>query len=514
MKKVCLIILDGWGVAPPYSGNAPSQAKLSFLPYLERFYPHCLLHASGINVGLPWWEPGNSEVGHLTIGAGKVIYQYLPRIINAIRDGSFFEKEAFKGACEHVKKNNSKLHLIGLLSSGAVHSYIDHLYALLELAKKENVKKVFLHLFSDGRDAPPDEGAKLFEIFSQRLEIEKTGKIATICGRSYGMDRAGYWERTKKAYFLMTELQGEKVKNIKEYFLSFYEKGIGDEYIPPGVVSPEGKIEENDALIFFNFREDRMRQIVRAFCDEKFDKFETKKFKNLYIATMTRYFKEDYPQVHVAFEREKVENPLGKVLERENLSQLKITETEKYAHVTYFFNGLREKPFLKEKRVIFPSQGGPRYDKNPEMQAPLIAERMIEAIENEEADFLLVNFANPDMVGHTGNIKAAIKAAEILDYLLKRIYEKNKGKYVLMISADHGNFEEMLSKKGEVLTEHSSNPVFFFLVDEDLKKERKPKKLWEQKPSGFLYDIAPTILDYLEIEVPQEMIGTSLREII
>lgn len=510
MQRVILIILDGWGVAPPGAGNAPSQARTPNLKNIQSYYPSTLLHASGINVGLPWWEEGNSEVCHLTLGCGQIIYQYLPRIITAIQDGSFFKNPAFLSAIDHVRNRESSLHLMGLVSSGAVHSYIDHLYALLSLCRKEKVKRVFLHVFTDGRDAPQKEAKTLLQNLNQRLALKKEGKIATVSGRSFAMDRDKNWDRIKRVYKCLTEGEGEKAFDLISYLKSSYQKGITDEYLRPAVVNPEGLIKDNDAVIFFNFREDRARELTLAFISDDFKEFKRRKINNLYFATMTRYL--DDVDLPVAFEPPKIKNCLGKVISDAELSQFRIAETEKYAHITYFFNGLREKPFPGEDREIVPSQGGPHYDRNPEMQAPIITEKVIEKIELKKYYFILINFANPDMVGHTGNLKAAIKAAEIVDECVGKIVQAAKEKYIILITADHGNFEEMINPRtGEIMGEHTSNPVPFYLVDPTLKSPiAKEKSLFRERVGGFLFDIAPTILDYLELEKPEEMTGFSL----
>lgn len=518
MKKVVLIVLDGWGVAPPQLGNAPAQANLPTIKYIENYYPATLLHASGINVGLPWWEEGNSEVGHLTLGCGQVIYQYLPRIITAIQNGSFFQNPAFQETIDYVKKNNSRIHLMGLVSSGAIHSYIDHLYALLDLCKNNKIQNVFLHIFTDGRDAPQKEAAKFLQNLSERLLQKNLGKIATISGRCFAMDRDRKWDRIQKVYECLTEGKGKIAPDPVEYLKKSYQNGVTDEYIEPTVIDPQGIIKKGDAVIFFNFREDRARELTMAFTEENFEEFERKvKFNiggekpNLCFTTMTRYLKN--PNIKVAFEPPKIENPLGKVISDAGFSQFRIAETEKYAHVTYFFNGLKEKPFKGEDRLIIPSIGGPHYDKNPEMQAPAITDQLIEKIKTEKYQFILANFANADMVGHTGNLKAAIKAAEVIDECLKRLMEAVKDKYILIITADHGNFEAMISPTtGEILGEHSANPVPFYLIDDSLKSFSPKNKTssFTSEAGGFLFDVAPTVLEYLELPPPEEMTGTSL----
>lgn len=511
LKPVILIILDGWGYAPPRLGNAPSQANLPNLQNIESHYPSILLHASGINVGLPWWEEGNSEVGHLTIGSGRVIYQYLPRITTAIQDDSFFLNKTFLDASQHVKKEKSRIHLMGLVSSGAVHSYIDHLYALLELFHREKIENVYLHIFTDGRDTIPNEAATFLKNLIKRLDLEKLGKIATLCGRSFAMDRDKNWERIQKIYQCLTEGKGKKINDPINYLKSCYEAGISDEYIEPAVIDENGIIRDNDAIISFNFREERMRELTSAFIEDDFKEFPRKKIKNLYFGTMTRYLKT--PKIRVAFDSPKIENCLGEVISKASFSQLRMSETEKYAHITYFFNGLKEEPLFKEERIIIPSEGGPHYDRSPEMQALNITERALERVKEKEYQFVLINFANPDMIGHTGNLDAAIKAAEIIDNCLGKILKEFENKYIILITADHGNFEEMIDSRTRRITgEHSSNPVPFYLIDSKYKSLRPQKnKLGiKEQIDGFLFDIAPTVLEYLGLQKPKEMIGSSL----
>jgi len=512
MQKVILLILDGWGVAPFNEGNAPAQANIPNLKYIESHYPATTLHASGINVGLPWWEEGNSEVGHLTIGCGKVIYQYLPRISNEIQNGYFFQNSAFFAAKEHVKKYNSRLHLMGLVSSGTVHSYIDHLYALLEFAKKEKIRKVYLHIFTDGRDAPATKAAKMLSGLKERLTLHGSGTIATICGRSYAMDRNNNWPRIEKAYncIIGNGDDYEKTTNPINYLQASYERDITDEYIEPVLVEPEGQVRDNDAVIFFNFREDRAKELSQAFIEDNFTEFQRKKLDNLFFVTMTKVI--ENKKAVVAYLPPRIESPLGRVISEAGLSQFRIAETEKYAHITYFFNGLEKEPFPKEERVLIPSDGGPFYDKTPEMKTPEITERICQEIKKEVYDFLLVNFANADMVGHTRNIQAAIKAAEAVDKAVGEISKASEGRYVLLITADHGNFEEMITPSGEMIGEHTSRPVPFYLVDPRLKAAMPEEKNLEkmEKPGGFLFDIAPTILEYLNLPAPKDMIGSSL----
>lgn len=512
MQKVILTILDGWGVAPPTSANAPSQANIPNIKYLENNFPMTTLHASGINVGLPWWEEGNSEVGHLTIGCGKVIYQYLPRIINEIQNGYFFQNPAFLAAKDHVKKHNSRLHLMGMVSSGAVHSYIDHLYALLEFCEKENIKQVFIHAFTDGRDTKQKEAAKFIEQLKDRISLQGISKIATICGRSYAMDRDNNWARIEKAYNCMIGegIAYQRAPDPVVYIKANYEREITDEYIEPALVDPEGQIKDNDAIIFFNYREDKAKELTQAFIEENFSSFNRKKINNLFFVGMTKYF--ESPNLKVAYEPPKIETTLSKIISDAGLSQFKIAETEKYAHITYFLNGLVKEPFPREDRAIIQSTGGPYYNKNPEMKSYEVTKRVLDEIGKNVYDFILVNFANPDMVGHTGDVAAAIKAAEVVDNCLGEILKASEGKYVNIITADHGNFEEMITRVGESISEHSSNPVPFYLFDPNLKlsfpNERSIDSL--EKPGGFLFDIAPTVFQYLGIQTPKEMMGSSL----
>lgn len=511
MQKVILIILDGWGVAPPNPGNAPSQANTPVLRFVEEHYPATTLHAAGINVGLPWWQEGNSEVGHLTIGAGKVIYQYLPRIINEIQNGYFFQNQAFLKARDHIRKFNSRLHLMGLVSSGSIHSYIDILYGLFEFCQRENIKKVFLHVFTDGRDTPQKEAEKFLSNLQERMALQGIGKIATISGRSFAMDRDQNWDRIEKTYNVLigNEELIEKIDPI-QYVKSCYLRDITDEYIEPKIIDPEGIIRDNDAVIFFNFREERAKELTQAFVEENFDKFPRKKIENLCFVTMTRYLENQ--NINVAYEPPVIENPLGKIISDSGFSQLRIAETEKFAHITYFFNGLRKEPFPREERILIQSTGGPHYNQNPEMKAFEITARATDEIQKEIYDFILINFANPDMVGHTTDIQASIRAAEVVDNCVGEILRYAEGRYITLITADHGNFEEMLSPSGEPIGEHTSNPVPFYLVDNRFKTEfSEPKELYKsQKPGGFLFDIAPTILQYLNLLPSPDMIGSSL----
>ena len=535
IKPLILVILDGWGINLNKKGNAIVQAKTPTIEKLNSFWPHFCLRASGIAVGLPWDEPGNSEVGHFNLGAGKIIYQSLPRIDMAIKNKSFFRNKTLLKAMEFTKKNNSSLHLMGLISSGGVHSNIEHLFALLKMAKENGIKNLFIHIFTDGRDALPKDGINLVRDLEKKINYFNTGKIASISGRYWAMDRNKNWDRTQKTYQCITEGIGKKYNDPIKAIEDSYQKNITDEFIEPTIISPKhaleshrgfkvqnsklinkqtaGLVRDNDAVIFFNFREDRARQLTKAFVLKNFSGFKRKKFlKNLYFVTMTEYEK-NLP-VQIAFLRQKIDCPLAYVLAKENKKQLHISETEKYAHVTYFFNGGKEKPFPNEDRILIPSPSVSNYDEVPEMSAYEITERLIEEIKKNKYDFIIVNYANPDMLGHTGNFKAAVQAIEVIDQCLGRLVEttlENNGG--LIITADHGNAEEMIDPHtGEILTEHTKNPVPIWYVTNENKKKKVNSEI-SQSPCliiGILSDVAPTILEIMKIKKPAEMTGKSL----
>ncbi len=521
IKPNLLIILDGWGENPSLEGNAVAQAKTPTVDKLSRHYPQTLLQASGISVGLPWEEVGNSEVGHLTLGAGRIIYQNLPRITLAIQDGSFFKNNALKAAVENVKKNNSALHIIGLASNGSVHSSLDHLYALLEMAKSSQLKKVYLHLFLDGRDTSPTSGIKFVGEIEERLKEFSCGKIASLCGRYFAMDRNDNWDRTEKAYNLLTLGEGKKEKNPIEAIKKSYQAKVTDEFLEPTIIEDEKKhvniILEGDSVIFFNFREDRARQITKAFVLPTLLKFNRKKYlKNIEFVCMVKY--EDNLPAKVAFPPAEIKNCMGEILSKQEKQQLRIAETEKYAHVTYFFNGGREEPFPKEDWILIPSQSTSTYDKTPEMSAFQITERVIKELGKGKYDFMLINYANADMVGHTGNLKAAITAIEVVDRCLgKLIPEALKIGGRLFITADHGNAEEMINQRtGEVDTEHSTFPVPFWYVTPDNQRQKSETQIVQSRNtvSGILSDVAPTILKAMGLEVPKEMTGQNLLDVL
>jgi len=515
-KPVILMILDGYGRGPENAANAIFKAKKPNIDFIEKNFPMTNLQASGIAAGLPWGEEGNSEVGHLNLGAGQIIYQYLPRITFAIRDGSFFKKPALLQAAKHVKKNNSSFHIIGLAGSGNVHSYIDHLYAILDFTKKENIKDVFIHAFTDGRDSPPKDALDFYEKVQNKLNRDYPfAKIVSLIGRHYGMDRDNNWDRIETAYRLLTESQGEISPDVKTAIKSNYDKNITDEFIEPKVIKKES-IEDNDAVVFFNFREDSARQLTRVFVEEKFDKFERKKVNNLYFVTMTRYEK-DLP-LNVLFEPLEIKNMLAKVISDAGKKQIHIAETEKYAHVTYFFNGGIENSMPNEDRLLIPTKRDHDFAEDPAMSAPEITEKLIEAVNSKKYDFIVVNYANADMVGHTGNFQATVSTVEVLDGEVGKIVaEVLKISSVLIITADHGNADEKIDLlTGEPLTEHTINPVPFYLIGNDFKREKSQEKLKVEKieVDGILADVAPTILELMELSQPPEMTGKSLLKIL
>ena len=504
-KTVMLMILDGFGINEKEEGNA---IKMSNIPNIERIlkqYPNTILHTSGLDVGLPEGQMGNSEVGHTNIGAGRIVYQELTRITKSIEDGDFFSIPEFVTAIENCKKNHTKLHIMGLLSDGGVHSHQRHLFALLELAKRKDFEDVYVHCFLDGRDTPPVSAEGYLAELENKMKEKGVGKIATIMGRFYAMDRDKRWQRIEKAYDAMVKGEGEKFNSVSAAIENSYQKEIFDEFVVPTVIcnndKPIAKIEENDSVIFFNFRPDRAREITRAIVDEEFDGFEREYFKTNFV-TFTNY-DETIKNVSVAFKKDEIKNTLGEIISKNGMTQLRIAETEKYAHVTFFFNGGEEKQYEGEDRILIPSPKVETYDMKPEMSAFEVCDNVVNAIHSKKYDSIILNFANPDMVGHTGNIEAVVKALEALDGCVERIVEailEEKG--VLLITADHGNCEQMIDyKTGEPHTAHTTNPVPLVLVGKDAKLKE-----------GRLADLAPTMLDILGIEKPEEMTGESLIE--
>lgn len=532
-RPVILAILDGWGIAPDGPGNAISLAKTPNFNKIWAAYPKTQLAASGEAVGLPKGEDGNSETGHLNIGAGQVVFQDLPRIDMSIADGIFFKIPAFMAASDHVKKNNSSLHLMGLIGAGGVHSSLEHLFALLSFCKRQNLNKVWLHLFTDGRDSPPHSAQTYIDRLQKEFSTIGIGKIATICGRYYAMDRDFRWERTQKAYELLVQGVGKQVKKPLEAIKDSYGDSKSDEFVEPYLIDKNGLINNHDAVIFFNFRIDRPRQLTRALIMPNFETMESKPFSfdpfaekyglrqrqlpesnhtflrkkiltDVLMVTMTEY--EKGLPVKIAFPPEPVSLPLARILAENELRQLHLAETEKERFVTYYFDGMRENPFPGEDRVEIPSPNVATYDQKPEMSAKEVTDELLYRLKTNMYNFLLVNFANPDMVGHTGEIASAVKACEVVDECLGRIITTVRAlEGILIVTADHGNVEEMIDPTtGEVDTGHSTNPVPFIVVD--AKSGQSGRFL----PKGILADVAPTILGLMGIPKPETMTSKNL----
>lgn len=503
MKQSVLLILDGFGLSDIKEGNAIKLANTPNLYNLFEKYPWTKLEASGLAVGLPAGQMGNSEVGHLNIGAGRVVYQDLTRITKSIADGDFFKNASLLAAIENCKKNDSALHIYGLLSDGGVHSHIEHLYALLKLAKLNNIQKVFVHVFLDGRDVAPTSGKDFIVALQNKMNEIGVGQIATVIGRYYAMDRDKRWERTQKAYDAMVNGIANKASDPIDCIEKSYSDGITDEFLVPTIITknnePIAQIKENDSIIFFNFRPDRARQITRAFCDPNFNEFE-RKFFNLTYVCFTNY-DQTIPNKIVAYEPQLLKNTLGEYISSLGLKQLRIAETEKYAHVTFFLNGGIEVPNKNEDRILIPSPKVATYDLKPEMSIYEVTEKMIENM--KDYDLTIVNFANSDMVGHTGNLEAAIKAVEAVDDCVGKVFEFIlKNDMQLLICADHGNSDKMIDyETKEPFTAHTTNPVPFLCVNCNVSKI---------KDKGALCDIAPTLLKLMNLEKPIEMTGQSL----
>ena len=505
-KLTMLMILDGFGENPNNEGNAVNLAKKPNIDKLRKICPVSHIDASGAAVGLPDGQMGNSEVGHTNIGAGRIVYQKLTKITKSIEDGDFFSIPEFTEAIENVKKNNSKLHIMGLLSDGGVHSHQRHLYGLLELAKRKGLdNNVFIHAFMDGRDTLPASGEGYIQELQEKMKEKGVGKIATLSGRYYAMDRDKRWDRVEKAYNALVKGEGVLAKDPIQAIEESYQQETFDEFVVPTVITdandqPLAKIESGDSVIFFNFRPDRARQLTRAIVDDKFDGFKTDKL-DIDFVCMTEY-DDTMPNVKIAFKPEELTNTFGEVVSKLGKKQLRIAETEKYAHVTFFFNGGREEPYPGEDRILVNSPKVATYDLQPEMSAYEVTEKVVEAINSEKYDTIILNFANTDMVGHTGNIDAAIKAVEAVDKCVGEIVEAvQKQNGVLLITADHGNAEQMIDyQTGEPLTSHTTNLVPLILVGME-NVELK---------DGRLCDLTPTMLDIMEEQKPKEMTGESL----
>lgn len=502
-KPVMLMILDGFGIAPAGDGNAVAAANKPNYDKLVANYPHSQLQASGMFVGLPDGQMGNSEVGHLNIGAGRIIYQELTRITKEINEGGFFKNEALLKAMENAKNDNSALHLMGLLSNGGVHSHIDHLKGLLKLAKEQEVKNVYVHCFMDGRDVAPGSGKDFVVELENYMAELGVGKIATISGRYYAMDRDNRWERVQLAYDAMVLGKGETATSAVECIEKSYADNKSDEFVIPCVIeengAPTGTIKNGDSVVFFNFRPDRAREITRAINDKEFTGFERETL-DLVFVTMTQYDK-TLEGVEVAYRPEAITNTLGEYVASKGLNQLRIAETEKYAHVTFFFNGGEEKTFKGEDRILIHSPDVPTFDLKPEMSAYEVCDAVCEQIKSDKYDVVILNFANCDMVGHTGVFEAAVKAVEAVDECVGRVCDAalSMGGAVL-ITADHGNADKMIGDDGKPFTPHSTNPVPLCIVGYDC----------ELKETGKLCDLAPTMLQIMDLPQPKEMTGESM----
>ena len=505
-RPVCLLIMDGYAIAESGNGNAISLANSENIERYMKEYPSTLLGASGLDVGLPDGQMGNSEVGHLNMGAGRIVYQELTRITKSIKDGDFFDNVELNFAMDKAIENGKKLHLYGLLSDGGVHSHNTHLYALLELAKKKGVKEVYVHCFLDGRDVPPTSGADFIKDLQTQLDKIGVGKIATVGGRYYVMDRDNRWERVEKAYDAFTLGNGERAENAYDYVKESYDKNVTDEFVIPCNIYENGKpiglIEEGDSIIFFNFRPDRAREITRAMSESEFVGFERKTgFLNPTYVCFTQY-DATFTNVRIAFKPQVLNNTLGEYLSKQGFTQLRIAETEKYAHVTFFFNGGVEKANENEDRELIASPKVATYDLQPEMSANEVTEKVLEKLDSNKYDVVILNYANCDMVGHTAVNDAVIKAVETVDECVGKIHEAVKAKGgVMLITADHGNADCIIDEDGKPMTAHTTSPVPLIVTSNDVELVEK---------TGKLGDLAPTMLYLLNLEIPSEMEGKVL----
>lgn len=518
--KLILLVLDGWGYSGQKEGNAIAATPLPTFNYIEQFYPSGLLKAAGISVGLPWGEAGNSEVGHLTLGSGRVILQHMPYIIGEIRSKDFFKNEALLKAVNNAKEKGTLLHLVGMVGSGSVHSYIDHLYALLDLAKEQGISdKVRLHLFTDGKDSPPREGVHIISKLKERLEATGQGRIASIIGRDYGMNRDLDWEKTKKAFDVIVKGEGEKTKDEAQTIKQYYEQGYHDNTLPPIVATdeegnPVGRVSDQDSMIFFDFREDSERQLAKTFALPGEVGFDAKP-PHITFVMFTRYDKNiDAP---VAFETPEIVNTFADVLEQNGKKQLHVGEIEKYAHITYFFNGLHKEPHAHETWIPVPTIENTKFLERPEMSTPETTQTILEAVKKGEYDVIVANFANADTIGHLGNFAATQKACQAIDSSVKEIVRvvEEKEDVAFAITADHGHVERMVNERtGEHLTEHTDNEVPFYFVYPKLKRERSALEVMAQRQNnlGLLADVAPTLLELMGLPIPNEMTGKSFLQ--
>lgn len=505
-----LVILDGWGHGVEKTGNPFYSAKLPTFDFLKEQYPNTLLQASGPAVGLSWGEPGNSEAGHMTIGAGRIIQQYPTRINEAIKDGSFGKNKIFDEIKNHLEKNNSRLHLAGLLTSGNVHASFHHLEALIKTLTSKEIRQIFLHLFTDGKDSGLKETPKLLEKLNQVIKSQEDVKVFSLIGRNFAMDRNHNWDNTQKTFDLLTQGAGAKTGNLENILKENYEKEFNDSSMPPiaNEDAPEGTVKNNDAVFFFNFREDSMRQIIQPFSKKEFTFFPRELPGNLLVSTMTRYVED--PDVKVLFQAPEIKMGLSEILDANGKNQFHIAESEKYAHVTYFFNGLNDKSYKTETDFFIESEKNA--EANLEMKSKEITQKVLEEIGRDFYDFILVNYANADILAHTGNFNAAAAGIEAVDRALSRVYSaviERSG--IMIITSDHGNVESMTYRgSGEKESRHNTNPVPFILISKEFEyKKGKPDSI-----SGILADIAPTILDLMGIEKPPEITGESLLNLI
>lgn len=500
-SKALLIILDGYGIAEDPEVSAIERADTPYIDSLFRKHPHSTLIASGEKVGLPEGQFGNSEVGHLNIGAGRIVPQELTRVNISIEDGSFFENEVLTTAAEKARENG-RIHLMGLFSDGGVHSHNNHLFALLRLAKKAGIPNTYVHAFTDGRDTDPHGGLQYVKKFERKAGEIGAGKLASIVGRYYAMDRDNRWDRTKLAYDLLVNGQGGAFDTPEEALQASYDDNVTDEFVKPKLIdqSPDSRIQKNDVIIFYNIRGDRARQITRALTEPGFDKFEVDQDLNLHYATFTAY--DETFDVEVAYPPLALNNTLGEVVSRHNLNQLRIAETEKYPHVTYFFNGGEEEPFKGEQRVLIPSPKVATYDLQPEMSAPEVAKKLCAQLKTGKHHLCILNFANPDMVGHTGDMQATIRAVETIDTQLQKVVETaTEHGYKMFIMADHGNADRMIDENGNPHTAHTAALVPALILNEPDARNMH---------DGILADVAPTLLKLMGLPQPEEMTGTPL----
>lgn len=506
-KTTVLMILDGYGLSDSVKGNAIAQAKTPVMDKLMAECPFVKGNASGLAVGLPDGQMGNSEVGHLNMGAGRIVYQDLTKIIKSIQDGDFFENKALLDACANAKKHDSALHMFGLVSDGGVHSHNTHIYGLLELAKRQGLEKVYVHCFLDGRDTPPESGKEYVEALEAEMKKIGVGEIATVSGRYYAMDRDNRWDRVEKAYLALTKGEGETTESAPAGIQASYENGVTDEFVLPTVVTKDGApvatIKDGDSVVFFNFRPDRAREMTRVFCADDFDGFDRGERVKTEFVCFTEY-DVTIPNKKVAFVKEEITNTFGEYLAKNHMTQARIAETEKYAHVTFFFNGGVEEPNEGETRILVKSPKVATYDLKPEMSAYEVCDKLTGAIRSGDYDVIVINFANPDMVGHTGVEAAAIQAIEAVDECVgKAVDAVKETDGVMFICADHGNAEKLIDEEtGEPFTAHTTNPVPFILFNAD--------SAYSLREGGCLADIAPTLLELMGMEQPKEMSGTSL----